>query len=735
MAEATDRKALIRLAASLPKGSEERRGLLVLAKEHATEEARKKHLKEHPGADPNNHTVADKGGESGGQSEAQEDVNAAVDRVKDLLGDPFGTFPYTPSLNKLKKLIPENASPGIKSLMSTISAMGSAEFDDPEEFGTTAENVREAIAELKRELKVKGLPEVLRDIDSALDGAEENMNWSVEELEEAESVLKPPKKKTSRSLLIRLASSLPKGSEERKTILAAIPVQGGSGTRDPQDMKNWYKWWGQVNDGFGKGLAGAIASGPAKVSYRDEGTITLNYGPVFGVRYISMGIRGGGSTAPNPDYPPEFTVIVDLSSSGRMRDWPGLPISKMEQDVVEVVSNVAKKELGRLGRVKVRASRGKYWSASVSLDPNLSLAGTGSPLADVASATIQALGHHIGKAVNRVLVAYQQEYETSREERIGDLEGDVQVTQALREGLWEKADELMERVDSDPYAESEAEEARSEAYQMGVQIIRLQEQLSGITGKKYPRPEFRKQAAKASKHESVKALKQALARKGGKVSAWKEGKHTDQVVWFFEGESDKGKHARLALDELKKLGFKDPVRFRDQLRGYKGGFAHSLNPDLEAYFTKVSFNERDDGIYFKIKVFQDDWPDDGPGYSPHMASKQGGAGMKLQDRKALIRLASKLPKGSEDRRGILAGLQKFAAPTAKDVLEDAENWHEDIQDLARGISRGNHETPDMGGFSPETAAEIASFLEAAWKAMDKVIKIAEKAQNDWRRRR
>ena len=215
-------------------------------------------------------------------------------------------------------------------------------------------------------------------------------------------------------------------------------------------------WWGQVYVGFGKGLAGAIGSGPAKVSYRDEGTLTLNYGPVFGVRYISMGIRGGGSTAPNPDYPPEFTVVVDLSSSGRMRDWPGLPLSKMEQDVVEVVSNVAKKQLGRLGRVKVRASRGKYWAASVSLDPK-------HHFADIASATLQALGHHIGKAVNRVMVAYQQEYETSREERIGDLEGDVQVTQALREGLWEKADELMERVDSDPYAESEAEEARSEA--------------------------------------------------------------------------------------------------------------------------------------------------------------------------------------------------------------------------------------------------------------------------------
>ena len=510
---------------------------------------------------------------------------------------------------------------------------------------------------------------------------------------------------TDRKALIRLAASLPKGSEERKTILAAIPAQAAQDLRGPQDMKNWYKWWGQVNDGFGKGLAGAIGSGPAKVSYRDEGTITLNYGPVFGVRYISMGIRGGGSTAPNPDYPPEFTVIVDLSSSGRMRDWPGLPLSKMEQDVVEVVSNVAKKQLGRLGRVKVRASRGKYWSASVSLDPK-------HHFADIASATLQALGHNIGKAVNRVMVAYQQEYETSREERIDGLESEVESTQVRRELMWDQADSLMVARDTDPYAEDEAEELRSEAYQMGIQIIRLQEQLSGITGKKYPKPEFRKQAAPARGGRPGDVLTR-IQDLGDMIT----GDMVDPT-----GPAIKG--IRKNDPEGSGWGYTDVGRevtpTSAQVRTWK-----KERSDLLKSFAQFTLGE----------VHENDIRDWKQHLKERLASKQGGAGMKLQDRKALIRLASKLPKGSEDRRGILAGLQKFAAPTAKDVLEDAENWHEDIQDLARGISRGNHETPDMGGFSPEAAAEIASFLEASWKAMDKVIKIAEKAQNDWKRRR
>lgn len=58
---ASDRKALIRLASSLAKGSSERREILSalsrVSMEHASEDALKKYLKEHPKADPKNHTV------------------------------------------------------------------------------------------------------------------------------------------------------------------------------------------------------------------------------------------------------------------------------------------------------------------------------------------------------------------------------------------------------------------------------------------------------------------------------------------------------------------------------------------------------------------------------------------------------------------------------------------------------------------------------------------------------
>jgi hypothetical protein len=65
---ASDRSSLIRLASGLPKGSEERKAILAGLKkvgmEHASPEALKKYLKEHPKADKKNHTVKkDQGGE------------------------------------------------------------------------------------------------------------------------------------------------------------------------------------------------------------------------------------------------------------------------------------------------------------------------------------------------------------------------------------------------------------------------------------------------------------------------------------------------------------------------------------------------------------------------------------------------------------------------------------------------------------------------------------------------
>jgi hypothetical protein len=85
---------MIRLASTLPKGSGERRtilrSLLKLGKEHATEDAKKKWLQDHKGADPKNHTVSKGKGDSkkeedgGGKSKSLGE--AATDMVRSWAG-------------------------------------------------------------------------------------------------------------------------------------------------------------------------------------------------------------------------------------------------------------------------------------------------------------------------------------------------------------------------------------------------------------------------------------------------------------------------------------------------------------------------------------------------------------------------------------------------------------------------------------------------------------------------
>ncbi len=63
----SDKTRLIRMAADLPKGDEKRRAILTglkMAMEHASPEALKQYLKDHPGADKSKHTVS-KGGDKG----------------------------------------------------------------------------------------------------------------------------------------------------------------------------------------------------------------------------------------------------------------------------------------------------------------------------------------------------------------------------------------------------------------------------------------------------------------------------------------------------------------------------------------------------------------------------------------------------------------------------------------------------------------------------------------------
>ena len=118
---ASDRKSLIRLASGLPKGSQERRaileGLLKVGMEHASEEARKKYLKEHPGADPKNHTVSDGGGKDKGGGGMDDPNSLSDDDVKQLFDAGLhdkGEWDdvIAPSLKVLEKAISEGGVSG-----------------------------------------------------------------------------------------------------------------------------------------------------------------------------------------------------------------------------------------------------------------------------------------------------------------------------------------------------------------------------------------------------------------------------------------------------------------------------------------------------------------------------------------------------------------------------------------------------------------------------------------------
>ena len=322
--------------------------------------------------------------------------------------------------------------------------------------------------------------------------------------------------------------------------------------------------WDAVNDAFGRKLASALNSGIAEVSYVSDGSVTLNYGPVFGVRYISMSFAGGGSTPPNPSYPPGFYVNVYLNA--RASDWPGLPVVELEKDLADEALGQSKKFLSGFGKAKVRKG-GKNWQVGITVSE------------DVNRDDLAALGTILGRSLNKVLVDYHKKYESSKKGRIKDLEKQIEDLQEDREGLWEDAAEALKEIDEDPWAASIADKFKQDAYGKGIDIIRLQEQLSGITGQKYPKPDFPNRLARLLYEEGVK--------KAG--DAWADKVEVSQLTTVGKDALDSAKVAdHLGMKDLGKdlkgLGEK-LLRMAKENRGEDGdqsGFAHARSEAEDA---------------------------------------------------------------------------------------------------------------------------------------------------------
>ncbi len=99
--------------------------------------------------------------------------------------------------------------------------------------------------------------------------------------------------------------------------------------------------------------------------------------------------------------------------------------------------------------------------------------------------------------------------------------------------------------------------------------------------------------------------------------------------------------------------------------------------------------------------------------------------MKASDRKSMIRLASTLPKGSPERRAILAGLSKSAyggrGPVWTDALE--RRWN-DLHDIERELEDVAREYDVAGSYHSgrgrKDALKIRGLIQATVKALEAI---------------
>ena len=90
-----DRSRLIRLASQMPVGSQTRRAILAglqkVSMEHASEKALKQYLKDHPNADPKNHTVNEDKGDAKIPSKVKRPSEGDFDEAWDILDEAFAS--------------------------------------------------------------------------------------------------------------------------------------------------------------------------------------------------------------------------------------------------------------------------------------------------------------------------------------------------------------------------------------------------------------------------------------------------------------------------------------------------------------------------------------------------------------------------------------------------------------------------------------------------------------------
>lgn len=207
-----DRSRLIRLASQMPVGSDVRRAILAglqkVSMEHASEEARKQYLKDHPKADPKNHTVGKGNGGGGGAKPpgkvdrpSAEDFDKAWDVLDEALASKNakaavehlgeGGALSVASLDNLSKAL-EGLEGDDKKGVEGIAKFVKAEKEKMEFISSVASEMSDAfdgfpkktlkdLAKGGQKMSVVGLEELIEDGDaqSTSWGPDEKKAWAI----------------------------------------------------------------------------------------------------------------------------------------------------------------------------------------------------------------------------------------------------------------------------------------------------------------------------------------------------------------------------------------------------------------------------------------------------------------------------------------------------------------------------------------------------------------------------
>lgn len=306
---------------------------------------------------------------------------------------------------------------------------------------------------------------------------------------------------------------------EREMVASELARQWGptlsrTARRDMKLLTDHQKKWEATKAEFDKELVKGLESFKEVEADAKVGNVMVNFGPVFGVRYLSLSFSTGGSTVPAEKFPP-FFYLSYFPSFGGVKDWPFLPIKDIERDMRSVVQKILGKRFSAFGKAKPYAGGSAAPGRGVIVE-------IPEELLENAWKNLPSAGKPLGKAIADLLRSYQKRYQAAKESTIADLEEELK-------DLQEDVEYHQKILDAGGEDEKDLSWNKSLLNSLEIDILRLEEQLGGL-----------RKMAKKKKDSHPWRDPNSAARAKGEGS--RGGPHKNRERDLEKGRSRKPKH-------------------------------------------------------------------------------------------------------------------------------------------------------------------------------------------------